>query len=78
MNVRNALKEDIASNGTMCLKFIDTDQEKAIDLGVGWPYEKLEPYECLISSAFSMEGVLKGDKIVITVSMTSFWMNLRN
>ena len=44
--------EILQANGTMCLKFIDTDQERKIDAGISWPYEKLEPYECLISDQF--------------------------
>ena len=42
----------LAPNGTMCLKFIDTEKEKEIELGMSWPYEKLEPHECLISDEF--------------------------
>ena len=34
----NAQGTQIAPNGTMCLKFIDTKQEEKIDLGVGWPF----------------------------------------
>ena len=45
--------EYLAPNGTMCLKFIDTNQEKKINLGVSWPYGPLEPYECLISDDFA-------------------------
>ena len=33
---------ELAVNGTMCLKMIDTDQEKKIEAGVNWPFEKLE------------------------------------
>ena len=34
----------------MCFKWIDTEQEKEINVGVSWPYDKLEPNECLVSS----------------------------
>ena len=44
--------EEIAPNGTMCLKMIDTEQEKKIDVGVSWPFEKLKKGECIISSDF--------------------------
>lgn len=44
--------EEIAPNGTMCLKMIDTEQEKKIDAGVSWPFEKLKKGECIISSDF--------------------------
>ena len=53
MMFTNAEGGQLTSNGTMCLKFIDTKQEKKIDLGVGWPYEALDPYQCIISSGFS-------------------------
>ena len=43
---------DLAPPDTMCLKFIDTDQEREIGVGVMWPYEKLQLGECLISSDF--------------------------
>ena len=63
MNVRSIEGVDFAKNGTMCIKWLDTEQEKAIDVGVSWPYNKLEPYECLISSAFALEagGIEKGE-----------------
>ena len=57
----------------MCLKFIDTEQEKAIDLGVSWPYEKLAPNECLVSSEFAGQGVKKGDKIIMSVYEAAYW-----
>ena len=63
----------MAKNGTMCLKFIDTAQEKAIDLGVSWPYEKLAPDECLLSSEFAGQGVKKGDKITMSVYEAAYW-----
>ena len=69
--------ELLAQNGTMCLKFIDTDQERKIDVGMTWPYEKLKPYECLISDEFYEQGVTLGDKITITLSWTDFWQNMR-
>ena len=67
----------LAPNGTMCLKFIDTDKEREIEAGLAWPYAKLEPYECLISDEFYQQGVTKGDKLNITLSWTHFWQNLR-
>lgn len=67
----------LAPNGTMCLKFIDSEKERAIEVGVSWPYPKLEPYECLISDEFYQQGVNIGDKVSITLSWTQFWQNLR-
>ena len=79
INVRNTEGSDLASNGTMCIKWLDTEQEKNIDVGVGWPYDKLGPYECLIPSTFaSSAGVVNGDKIVINIAWSGFWNNLRN
>ena len=63
----------------MCLKWLDTVQEKSINVGFSWPYDKLEPYECLISDDFAVSaGVASGDQIVISVSWSAFWNNLRN
>jgi len=45
----------------MCLKMIDTEQEKSIDLGVSWPYEKLQKGECIIAVDFASDGVEVGD-----------------
>ena len=47
----------------MCLKFIDTEQEKKINVGVKWPYERLEKNECIISSSFAKKGVSVGDEV---------------
>ena len=47
----------------MCLKMIDTEKEKKIDLGVSWPYEKLEYGECIIGSNFADNGVKVGDTV---------------
>ena len=43
---------ELAKMGTMNLKFIDTEQEKKIDLGISWPFEKLKRGECIISTVF--------------------------
>ena len=32
---------ELAKMSPMNLKFIDTEQEKKIDLGISWPFEKL-------------------------------------
>lgn len=60
----------------MCMKWLDTDQEKKIDVGVSWPYDKLEPYECLISSDFTSRGVVVGDKIIVNLLKTDFWNSM--
>ena len=58
----------LAPNGTMCLKFIDTEQEKKIGVGIAWPYAALEPYECLISDDFAASGGVKvGDYVKVTM-----------
>ena len=62
----------------MCLKFMDTEQEKKIDLGVGWPYSAMEPYECMISSGFKKKGINVGDKVKIKVGLPSYWKVMRN
>lgn len=47
-----ATGQKIATDGTMCVSMIDTDQEKEIGVGVSWPFEKLGPKECIISKEF--------------------------
>ena len=42
--------EELAKEGTICLKMIDTKREREIAVGVGWPYKKLAYGECIISS----------------------------
>ena len=64
---------DLAPSNSMCLKFIDTEQEKEIGVGVTWPYEKLQLGECLISSDFERYGVSVGDKVHASVSWIAFW-----
>ena len=44
---------------------------------MSWPYEKLQPYECLISDEFYQQGVTLGDKLTISLSWNNFWQNLR-
>ena len=61
----------------MCLKFIDTEREKEINLGAAWPYEKLKAYECLLSDSFAGKGVSVGDKVQIKMLWTNFWNNMR-
>ena len=61
----------------MCLKFIDTDQEKKIGVGVAWPYEALKPYECLISDDFAAHGVKVGDYVKVTMIWNNFFNGLR-
>jgi len=34
----DAAGQTLAPDNTMCLKFIDTEREQAIGLGVSWPY----------------------------------------
>lgn len=47
----------IVSNGTMCMLWLDTEKEKEIGLGTGWPYKKLNPGECLVPASFAQKGV---------------------
>ena len=79
MNVQDLEGNDLATNGTMCIKWLDTEQEKAIDVGVSWPYDALEQYHCLVADTFaSSAGLVKGDKIIINVAWSGFWNNIRN
>ena len=61
MQFTDAAGTELAPNGTMCMKFFDTEQEKAIDAGVSWPYEKLEYGECIIAADYAANGVKVGD-----------------
>ena len=75
-NLFDSQGTELAKNGTMCLKFIDTEQEKAISLGVSWPYEKLGPNECLLSSVFAAQGVKIGDKVIMSIYEEAYWVVL--
>ena len=66
--------EPLVADGTMCVLFIDTEQEKKIDVGVSWPFEKLEPGECLISAAFQTIEI--GDKLNIAMNYTNLFINM--
>ena len=66
---------ELAKNGTMCLKMIDTDQEKKIDAGVSWPYKKLEYGECIIPHDFH-KTLKVGDKVFININWSGIWNNL--
>ena len=37
----------------LCFKWLDTEAEEGINLGVAWPFEKLNPYDCVISSTLA-------------------------
>ena len=67
--------KEIAANGTMCLKMIDTDQEKKIDAGVSWPYKKLDYGECILPSDFH-HSVKVGDRVFINIVWSGFWNNV--
>lgn len=68
MKMTNAEGEYLAAFGTMCMKFIDTEQEKKIDVGVSWPFEKLGPGECLIADGdWPYQTIEVGDKVTITM-----------
>ena len=63
----------------MCLKFMDTEQEKKIDLGVGWPYSAMEAYECMISNEFQNKAIKIGDKVKIKLTIgAAYWQVMRN
>ena len=68
--------DQIANNGTLCMKFIDTKQEESIDLGVAWPYDELDPNECIVSTDLKDAGVRKGSTIRISIGWTDYWNNM--
>lgn len=61
----------------MCMKWLDTEKEKAIKVGTSWPYEKLNPYECVIADKFSSMGVSVGSKIHISLRTADLYNNMR-
>ena len=64
----NSEGRKMAGDGTMCLKFIDTEKEYEIYLGTSWPFDKLGPGECIISNIFEENyNVQVGDKVVVTM-----------
>ena len=75
MHAENGTK--LVDDDTMCMMFIDSDREAEIDLGVGWPFDKLEKDECIIASTFKKKGVKKGDTILITFKTVNYWQTMR-
>ena len=74
MQMTDAQGNQLGSNGTMCLKFFDTEMEKDIQAGVGWPFDPLEKNQCIVSSYLSEKyGVIEGDKLQFNVAWTTFW-----
>lgn len=47
------------------MKWLDSDKEKAMELGVSWPFSKLNPYECVIGNSFTNVDLKVGDTISI-------------
>ncbi len=43
----------IAPEGYMCMTWLDTEMEKDLGLGAGWPYKKMNPGECLVPASFA-------------------------
>ena len=54
-----------AGGPTPCMKWLDSDKEKAMELGVSWPFSKLNPYECVIGNSFTNVDLKVGDTILI-------------
>ena len=75
IRVTGAQGNMLAPDGTMCLQFGDTDQEKEIGVGVSWPHEKLGPNECIIFSGGLPAQV--GDKLTIRLIFNGYWNNMR-
>ena len=63
MQFMDAAGTTLEPDGTMCLKMIDTEREKKIDLGVSWPFEKLEYGECIVAADLAEKGVKVGDTV---------------
>jgi len=48
-----------------CIKWLDSDKEKAMELGVSWPFSKLKPYECVIGYMSTSLDLKVGDTISV-------------
>ena len=73
----DASGEKLASDGTMGVKFIDTEQEKKIDAGVSWPFNKLKQDECIINAKFASKNVNVGDQVTVRIiNDKAFWDNI--
>ena len=53
------------------MKYFDTEQEKKINAGVSWPFEKLGPYDILVSSDFKGKGLSVGDTLTLVINLNS-------
>ena len=53
-----------------CLGFIDTEREKEISIGVGYPFDPLGPGECLVPSDYEEdEGIKVNDTVTLNFEM---------
>ena len=60
-----------------CIMAFDTDREQDIDLGVSYPFEKLNKGECLISEEWKGKGAIReGSTIPLLHNHGSFWSSL--
>ena len=63
----------------MCVQFSDTQMEKDIQVGVGWPYEPLGKNECILPSSIEDEyGVQEGDTVQLKFLWSAQWNLMRN
>ena len=62
---------------SLCLKFIDTQQEKEIGVGTSWPFAKLSPNECIVPNTLSLQGVSIGSTIRVQMWLSDIWNNMR-
>ena len=52
-----------------CLGFIDTEREKEISIGVDYPFDPLEPGECLVPTDYKDEGIKINDTVTLNFEM---------
>ena len=60
-----------------CLVLMDTEREKSIDLGPDYPFGKLKPGECVMSSALADTLSVGNNKVKIG-SEIDILINLKN
>jgi hypothetical protein len=62
-----------------CVMLIDADTERHMELGTSWPFEPLQPGECLLSSAFAKTLQSEvGDTLLMKIPMQVLLDSIRD
>ena len=53
---------------------MDLEREKDIHVGTSWPYQEMEPNECIVTSDFEIaQGLKIGDRIAFVGDYQELW-----